>query len=157
MFNRKKKTNNTEFYEKVGDSFDRLFTKVSQKLGLHKLGEKIEVWANGHKKAMFGIIMSFLSVGTVIIILTTAISFTKPKKDFENPKLAIDTLQSALPRHSNRIQRQVDEYLLMKKYQDEFEALMAKDSLTRKDSIRLVEIYDEITEYQIKSYYDGKN
>lgn len=151
---RNKKIDGTNF-EKLGGFFSNLFSKASERIGLNKLGKRIETWANQHKKATFGIIMSFLSLGVLIILTTSIISFVKPQNGHE-VKMAIDTLSSKT-RNTYRMDQQVDDYLIYKQYQEEVQSLMLKDSLTHRDSLRLLQIYDEITEYEIKSYYNGKN
>lgn len=154
---RKGKYNNTEFYEKVGDGIEKLVSKFSQKIGLKKLSDKIVTWANEHKKATFGIIMIFLTSCTLIILIDTTIRITKPKKDFENPKIAMDSLSSQLSNPTRKLSQQVDDYFSLKQYQEEVNMLLNKDTLTHQDSVRLVTIYDEIMETQIQSYYNGKN
>lgn len=152
---RNKKINGRNF-EKLGDFFSNLLSKTSERIGLNKLGKRIETWANQHKKATFGIIISFLSLGVLIILTTSIISFVKPQKGHE-VKMVVDTLLSAKPSNVYRMDQQVDDYLIYKQYQEEVQSLMLKDSLTHRDSLRLLQIYDEITEYEIKSYYNGKN
>lgn len=153
----RKKRDNTEFYEKIGDGFDKLLMKIGKKLGLKNLGNKIITWANEHKKAMFGIIITALSIGTMIILIDSTIRIVRPKKDFENPKVAIDSLKNNISNPGHRLGKQVDQYLFMKQYQEELNHLLAKDTLTHQDSVRLIKIYDEIMNMQIQSYYDGKN
>lgn len=153
---RNRKHNNTEFYEKVGDGFDKLITKLAQKIGLKKLGDKIVTWANEHKKATFGIIITFLSVCTLIILIDSTIKITRPKKDFENPKIAMDSLKSTISDPTKKLGQQVDDYFNLKQYQEEVNKLLDKDTLTHQDSVRLMNIYDEIIDMQIQSYYNGK-
>lgn len=152
----KRKYNNTEFYEKVGDGIEKLLDKTSDKIGLKKFGNKIVTWANEHKKATFGIIITFLSVCTLIILIDTSVKLIKPKKDFENPKIAMDSLSTGLQNPMKKLVKQYDEHVFLKKYEDELNTLLDKDTLTQQDSTRLIEIYDEIMEMQIQNYYDEK-
>lgn len=152
-----KRKHNTEFYEKIGDGFERMVTKTGKKIGLDKLGNKIVDWANQHKKATFGIIITFLTAGTLIIILQTTIKIAGPIKDFETPKIPIDSLGTKIQNPTKKLVRQYDEYLFLKEYENELSTLLKKDTLTSQDSVRLIEIYDEIMDKQIQSYYDGKN
>lgn len=154
---RTKKHNNVEFYEKVGDGVEKFLDRTSEKIGLKKFGNKITEWANEHKKATFGIIITFLTACTLIILIDSTIKIVKPKKDFENPKIALDSLSSGLQNPSRKLAKQYDEYLFLKEYENELNGLLKKDTLTQQDSLRLIEIYDEIMNTQIQNYNNGKN
>lgn len=152
-----KRKHNTEIYEKIGNGFERMVAKTGKKIGLDKLGNKIVNWANQHKKATFGIIITFLTAGTLIIMIDSTIKIARPIKDFENPKIAFDSLSSQLQNPTKRLARQYDEYLFLKEYEDEMNQLLQKDTLTHEDSVRLIKIYDEIMDMEIQNYYNGKN
>lgn len=153
---RRRRKYNTDFYEKVGDEFEKVVAKTGKKIGLDKLGNKIVNWANEHKKATFGIIITFLTVGTLIILIDSTIKIARPKKDFENPKIAMDSLGSQFQSPTKKLVKQIDEYLFLKDYEDELKQLLQKETLTPEDSAKLIQIYDEIMEMEIQSYYNGK-
>ena len=153
---RHRKHNNIEFYEKVGDGFNKLLSKFAKKTGIKKLCDKIVVRANENKKATFGIIITFMTVCTLIILIDSTIRLAKPKKDFENPKIAMDSLSSQFQDPTKKIAKQYDQYISFKEYEKEMNDLLEKDTLTQQDSARLIEIYDELMEMQIQNYYDGK-
>lgn len=153
---RHRKHNNIGFYEKVGDGFNKLLSIFAKKTGIKKLCDKIVVRANENKKATFGIIITFMTVCTLIILIDSTIRLAKPKKDFENPKIAMDSLSSQFQDPTKKIAKQYDQYISFKEYEKEMNDLLEKDTLTQQDSARLIEIYDELMEMQIQNYYDGK-
>ena len=146
-----------EIYSKLGDFFYSVFDKISKKLKLDKLGNRIITWANENKKATFGIIISGMLLCVIIICGDSIIKFNRPKQDNISAHSTIDSLKRSFSDPTQKLNNQLESYYYMKSFQGEIEELLSKDTLTEQDSLRLLEIYDIMMQEEIKFYQNGQN
>ncbi len=145
-----------EVYSKLGEFFYRVFDKISKKLKLDKLSDKVITRANNNKTATFGIIISGMLLCTIIIFGDSIIKFKHPKQESISATSTIDSLKRGFSDPTQRLNNQLESYYYMKSFQGEIEELLAKDTLTPQDSLRLLEIYDIMMEEEIKFYKNGE-
>ncbi|WP_156127615.1 hypothetical protein [Capnocytophaga canis] len=111
---------------------------LEKSLGKHL--KKFVMWANNNRKKMFIINISFLSL---LVCYSIFRAFTA-KTDFESVSNVSNRANSIYTEKNNRLEKQFDNLFKMYDLKYELEELTSKDSLTKKDSIRIEELYNQI-------------
>lgn len=117
-----------------------LLTKIFQKFGVNNACERLLAWADIHRKAMFGITISFLSFVTILSSLVMRPE-RKPMQVFNEEKSKIQiNIDSSLQK--KRVG--VDELLEVIKMQNEINELRKNGKLTPEDTVRIKDLYHKL-------------
>lgn len=116
-----------------------LLTKIFQKFGVNNACERLLAWADIHRKAMFGITISFLSFVTILSLVMRP--ERKPMQVFNEEKSKIQiNIDSSLQK--KRVG--VDELLEVIKMQNEINELRKNGKLTPEDTVRIKDLYHKL-------------
>lgn len=129
--------------KKINDYIDGLDKNNKTIDKIKKAPDKLVNWAENNRKKLFVITISFLVLTFLSTVIFTISRFKKSKAVKEEIMIMRDSLrEQRKAKESNSIPEQIINYQTLKKYEDEINELMKKDSLTSEDSLRIVELYD---------------
>lgn len=112
---------------------------------LKQLPNRMVKWADGHRKKMFVITITFLAFCLVMSMVFTVSSVHKAKVAKEEVVMMHDSLRARKKTQTSTIiQQQILDYKTLQQYEAEVQRLIEKDTLTEQDSLRIVELYDII-------------
>ena len=111
---------------------------------LKQAPNKLVEWADGNRKKMFAITIAFLAFCLVMTTMFTISSVHRAKVAKEEVIMMHDSLRTKKRAQTSKIQQQILDYKTLQQYEAEIQRLIEKDTLTEKDSLRIVELYDII-------------
>ena len=100
---------------------------------LKQAPNKLVEWADGNRKKMFAITIAFLTFCLVMTTMFTISSVHRAKVAKEEVIMMHDSLRTKKRTQTSKIQQQILDYKTLQ-----------QDTLTEKDSLRIVELYDII-------------
>ena len=144
-----KKEKNKALREKIQGITEKAVTKFLRVTKLDKLFAKILNWANGHRKGMFAITLSFLVIVVFVVFANKPGrgSFGKTYDDVEmeisnHDVNSFDVLRSK----EKNVTNSIEQLFLLQKLKNELSEIQKKGNLTHADSLKIVEIYNTIKE-----------
>mgnify|MGYP001514642435 CR=1 FL=1 len=138
LFKHKKNDRKEKIKTKAEQATVVLLTKIFQKFGVNNACERLLAWADIHRKAMFGITISFLSFVTILSLVMRP--ERKPMQVFNEEKSKIQiNIDSTLQK--KRVG--VDELEVIK-MQNEINELRKNGKLTPEDTLRIKDLYNKL-------------
>ena len=128
LFKHKKNDRKESIKTKAEQATVVLLTKIFQKFGVNNACERLLAWADIHRKAMFGITISFLSFVTILSLVMRP--ERKPMQVFNEEK--------------SKKQVGVHDLLEVIKMQNEINELRKNGKLTPEDTIRIKNLYNKL-------------
>ncbi len=130
LFKHKKNDRKESIKTKAEQATVVLLTKIFQKFGVNNACERLLAWAAIHRKAMFGITISFLSFVTILSLVM------RPER---KPMQVINI-------DSNLQKKQVGVHDLLEviKMQNEINELRKNGKLTPEDTVRIKDLYNKL-------------
>ena len=122
----------------------RILTGFFQMFGVHDAAERFLTWADLHRKAMFGITISFL-IGVVIFTFTYRPRLSKRTGSDSSISEFMDRFNSRKDTldFSNKT-LEFSRLFKVMKLKNELEALKAKGHLTKDDTLRIKQMYNDL-------------
>lgn len=118
-----------------------ILTKLFEKVGIDNACEHFLIWADAHRKTMFGITISFLIFVTCVAILHPRENWkTELKKEQQKAKVEyLNPLNNPQRRNVG-----VSDVLEVMKLKSSIEALQAKGELMAEDTLEIKALYNKI-------------
>lgn len=140
-FREKNKRYKKQIREKSEQATAQFLTKLFEKVGINNACERFLIWADAHRKTMFGITISFLIFVTCVAILHPRENWkTELKKEQQKAKVEyLNPLNNPQRRNVG-----VSDVLEVMKLKSSIEALQAKDELTAKDTLEIKALYNKL-------------
>ena len=139
LFKHKKNDRKESIKTKAEQATVVLLTKIFQKFGVNNACERLLAWADIHRKAMFGITISFLSFVTILSLVMRP--ERKPMQVFNEEKSKVQiNIDSTLQKK----QVGVHDLLEVIKMQNEINELRKNGKLTPEDTIRIKNLYNKL-------------
>ncbi len=113
-------------------------TKVFKKIGIDNASEKFLAWANHHRKVMFTITMSFLSLVFILSIVTRV--NMKASEIYRGEKEKIHIGEEKMFHKQNRIKDLIE----VMKLKEELQSIDT-NKLSLEDSIKIRNLYKKLT------------
>lgn len=140
-FREKNKRYKKRLREKSEQATAQLLTKLFEKVGINNACERFLIWADAHRKTMFGITISFLICVTCVAILHPRENWkTELKKEQQKAKVEyLNPLDNPQRRSVG-----VSDVLEVMKLKNSIEELQAKGELTAEDTLEIKALYKKL-------------
>lgn len=137
------------FKDKIEEQIDRIGEnhKIADKA--KSMSNRLVNWASNNRKKMFFITISFLFLSVVVSIIFTVSSFSKSKAARQEFSVMHDSLRVERQVKSTQVKSNILDYQTLREYEKEINILMAKETLTAQDSLRIYELYNILIEQGI--------
>ena len=139
LFKHKKNDRKEKIKTKAEQSTVILLTKIFQRFGVNNACERLLAWADIHRKVMFGITISFLSLVTFLSIVMRP--ERKPMQVFNEEK---NKRQISIDSRLQKKQIGVGDLLEVIKMQNEINELRKNGKLTPEDTLRIKDLYNKL-------------
>lgn len=139
LFKHKKNDRKEKIKTKAEQATVILLTKIFQRFGVNNACERLLAWADIHRKVMFGITISFLSLVTFLSIVMRPSRKAMQVFNEEKNKRQISI--------DNRLQKKqigVGDLLEVIKMQNEINELRKNGKLTPEDTLRIKDLYNKL-------------
>jgi len=144
-----KKEKNKALREKIQGLTEQAVTKFLRVTKLDKVFTKILNWADSHRKGMFAITISFL------VLVVFAVFANKPSrgsfgKTYNDVEMEMSNHEvnsfDVLKSKEKNVTNSIEQLFLLQKLKNELSEIQKKGTLSREDSLKVVEIYNTIKE-----------
>ena len=139
LFKHKKNDRKENIKTKAEQATVILLTKIFQRFGVNNACERLLAWADIHRKAMFGITISFLSLVTFLSIVMRP--SRKPMQVYNEEK---NKIQISIDSSLQKKQIGVGDLLEVIKMQNEINELRKNGKLTPEDTLRIKDLYNKL-------------
>lgn len=139
LFKHKRNTRKENIKIKAEQATIVLLSKIFQKFGINNACERLLAWADIHRKAMFGITISFLSLVTILSIVMRPTR--KPMQVFNEER---DKVQINIDSSLQKKQVGISDLLEVIKMQNEINELKKNEKLTLEDTLRIKDLYNRL-------------
>lgn len=140
-FREKNKRYKKRVREKFEQATAQLLTELFEKVGINNACERFLIWADTHRKTMFGITISFLIFVTCVAILHPRENWkTELKKEQQKAKVEyLNPLNNPQRRNVG-----VSDVLEVMKLKSSIEVLQAKGELMAEDTLEIKALYNKL-------------
>lgn len=143
-----RKEKNKALRTKIQAATEKVVTKILHKTGLDKVFAKILNWAENNRKGMFAITISFLVLVVFIVFINKPNrgAFGKTYNDVEQEINDVSNANSfdVLKSKERNVTNGIEQLFLLQQLKSELSEIQKKESLSREDSLKIIEIYNKI-------------